>query len=245
MACINFSTLFPDRVDRVILIGTGLRATPLHRIHNFEQIRAIESDSGYRGGRYEPPGPYDGLVLARMISHKSFVSLRAMAERSRRQVVAHDVGEAWYGVSHPLESYMMHQGRKVRGSLRRQLVSAHPGRLEPLRSAGGCGRRRLQRAVCALHPSEVPDLLDQHRRLLLPGGAARDCGGAQVRRCRSHPHHGALGQGTRFVPARAPSLCPTHPLSAGRWTEVAATVPRAAIGGNRLAVSGVRSVGSG
>ena len=47
-----------------------------------------------------------------MISHKLFVSLRDMEHRSAGQVTTTDDG-SWYGVQHPLESYMLHQGSKL------------------------------------------------------------------------------------------------------------------------------------
>jgi homoserine O-acetyltransferase len=115
MACINFATLFPERVERVILIATGMRSTTLQRIHNFEQIRAIESDPEYRGGSYYGgPGPIGGMTVARMICHKTFVSLEALNERSHNEVRTPDrlTDDLWYGVAHPLESYMLHHGTK-------------------------------------------------------------------------------------------------------------------------------------
>ena len=114
MACINFATLYPHRTERVLLIGTGMRSTTLQRIHNYEQIRAIESDPAYLGGHYDhAEGPREGMAVARMISHKTFVSLAALEDRSSREVrVPSAVGSSWYGVSHPLESYMLHQGLK-------------------------------------------------------------------------------------------------------------------------------------
>lgn len=114
MACVNFATLFPERVERVILIATGLRSTTLQRIHNFEQVRAIEADPGYLAGAYAlGAGPHHGMAVARMISHKTFVSLEALSERSVVEVRSpEEVDGLWYGVKHPLESYMLHQGLK-------------------------------------------------------------------------------------------------------------------------------------
>jgi homoserine O-acetyltransferase len=46
-----------------------------------------------------------------MIGHKTFVSLEAMRNRARDEVVCHeDLGG--YAVGHALESYMLHQGQK-------------------------------------------------------------------------------------------------------------------------------------
>jgi homoserine O-acetyltransferase len=48
-----------------------------------------------------------------MISHKLFVSLRDMEHRSREAIVPVEGEDGWYGVRHPLESYMLHQGLKL------------------------------------------------------------------------------------------------------------------------------------
>lgn len=46
-----------------------------------------------------------------MIGHKSFVSLDAMEERARTEIIDHD-GPGNYSIETPLESYMWHQGQK-------------------------------------------------------------------------------------------------------------------------------------
>ena len=114
MACLSLATRHPQRVDLVVPIASGLETTPLQRVQNFEQILAIQSDPEFRGGRYPPGGgPRRGLTLARMISHKLFVSLRDMEHRSSGVVVPVAGEDGWYGVRHPLESYMLHQGLKL------------------------------------------------------------------------------------------------------------------------------------
>lgn len=109
---LSLATRYPERVDIVVPIAGGTRVTALQTIHNFEQIVAIENDPNFRGGDYyDGPAPTAGLALARMIGHKTFVSLHAMEERARREVVA-DEGPGTYRLHNPLESYMWHQGRK-------------------------------------------------------------------------------------------------------------------------------------
>ena len=109
MMCLWFATRYPHRVRYVVPMAAGLRATPLHVIHNFEQINAILDDPNFHDGDfYEGPGPDAGLSLARMIGHKTFVSLSAMEERARGEVLA-SIDDR---VRNPLESYMWHQGQK-------------------------------------------------------------------------------------------------------------------------------------
>lgn len=103
---------YPDRVKVVIPIAAGLEVTTLQVIHNFEQMFAIVTDPNFQDGDfYGGPRPDLGLALARMIGHKTFVSLSAFRERIRHEIVEReDLGG--YRVQHPMESYMLHQGQK-------------------------------------------------------------------------------------------------------------------------------------
>ena len=112
MAAISFATRYPQRVGIVMPIGSGLMVTSLQRIHNFEQICAIEFDTDFCGGDYYgTDGPQKGLALARMIGHKTFVSLETIEVRARKMLNReYDFGQ--YELTHQIESYMLHQGRK-------------------------------------------------------------------------------------------------------------------------------------
>jgi homoserine O-acetyltransferase len=111
--CLLTATRYPDRVRIVVPIGTGVETTIYQRILNFEQITAIEADPSFKGGDYYAgPLPHVGLALARRIAHKTFVSLEALRERARGEVVSHKPPHGWYEMNHPVESYMLHQGVK-------------------------------------------------------------------------------------------------------------------------------------
>ena len=113
MMCLSFATRHADRVRLVIPIATSMRSSILQRIHNFEQIYAIERDPNFRGGDYyDGRHPNEGLALARMISHKTFVSLGTMKHRARDEVRQHDDDLSFYHVNFPVESYVLHQGKK-------------------------------------------------------------------------------------------------------------------------------------
>jgi len=110
---LSLAMRFPDRVKLVLPMATGTGVTPLQRIHNFEQIFAIETDPDFNGGDYDPATPPDhGLAVARMIGHKTYVSLAAMQERARNEIVTQSDDLAWYKLSSTLESYMLHQSQK-------------------------------------------------------------------------------------------------------------------------------------
>lgn len=112
LMCAVFATRYPERVGVVVPLAAGLGVTKLQVLHNFEQMFAIVTDPDFKGGDYYPgPGPETGLGLARMISHKTFVSLEMLAERAREEIdIEEDLGG--YRVGHHLESYMLHQARK-------------------------------------------------------------------------------------------------------------------------------------
>ncbi len=113
MMCLSLATRYPGRVNIVVPIATGAATTPLQKIHNFEQIYAIEQDNNFRGGDYydgEPP--HDGLALARMIGHKTFISLSALSERAQKTIRSGSDDLRWYKLRSSMESYMRYQGRK-------------------------------------------------------------------------------------------------------------------------------------
>jgi homoserine O-acetyltransferase len=111
--CMLTATRYPDRVRTVVPIGTGVETTIYQRIINFEQVTAIEADPNFRGGDYyDGARPDLGLGLARRIAHKTFVSLDALRERARKEIVSERPPHGWYEMNHPVESYMLHQGEK-------------------------------------------------------------------------------------------------------------------------------------
>ncbi len=111
--CLSLATRYPDMVDIVIPIASGAQLTALQTLHNLEQITAITTDPEFRGGDYydQPTPPSTGLALARMIGHKTFVSLKSLEQRARAETLTHD-GPPTYRIDDPLESYMWHQGTK-------------------------------------------------------------------------------------------------------------------------------------
>ncbi len=110
---INLAVRYPQSARRVIVTGCGLRLTVLQKMHNFEQIFAIEEDLNFRGGDYyDGSPPARGLALARMIQHKTFISLDAIGRRSRDEIIQHEEYLSHYELSHTVESYLLHQGKK-------------------------------------------------------------------------------------------------------------------------------------
>jgi homoserine O-acetyltransferase len=111
--CLSFAMRYPDRVGIVVPMASGVETSMLQRIMNFEQVTAIESDPHFKGGdHYEGPRPETGLALARRIAHKTFISLDAIQQRAKTEVITHISPSGWYSMNSSVESYMLHQGQK-------------------------------------------------------------------------------------------------------------------------------------
>ena len=113
MMCLSLSTRYPDKVKNVIPIAAGINTTPLQRILNLEQAFAIESDPNFnKGDYYNSESPDKGLTHARMIGHKTFVSLNELETRAQSGIINTSKSFSWYKPSSEIESYMLHQGEK-------------------------------------------------------------------------------------------------------------------------------------
>lgn len=101
LLALDLAVRYPTKVDVVIPIAAGMNTETLQRLYIFEQICAIEncpSDSG--------------LMLARMIAHKTFVSLHTIKERAQGKVRLPAPEFVFHTMDNAEESYMHHQGRK-------------------------------------------------------------------------------------------------------------------------------------
>ena len=113
LLALSLATRYPQRVRNVVPIATGVETSITTRLLNFEQINAIEVDPKFQGGAYnldDPPA--EGLALARRIAHKTFRSLASLRESARDEIISGAPPFGWYEMNAPVESYMLHQGRK-------------------------------------------------------------------------------------------------------------------------------------
>ena len=142
MMCLSLATRYPDMVDIVIPIASGARLTSLQTLHNFEQIAAIQSDPAFADGDYYAnlEQPVAGLALARMIGHKTFISLGFIKERALSET-PDGSGPGKYRIENPLESYIWHQGSKFvsRFDANSYLVNMHAWQTVDLAEEAGVG----------------------------------------------------------------------------------------------------------
>jgi len=115
MRALEWAVMFPERVERMIVLACGAAATAEQIALCAVQARAIRLDPGFHGGDYyDLPagrGPARGLGLARRIGHISYRSeLELHGRFGRRQQDGEDpLADGRYAV----ESYLDHQADKL------------------------------------------------------------------------------------------------------------------------------------
>ena len=109
---LEFCMLFGERVKKAIIIGSAASTSSLNKLHNLEQIIAIENDPNFNNGDYYGvQKPDKGLMLARMIGGKRYVDIDTINERAKKEVVLPSDYIYGYKLQHHVESYIFHQGK--------------------------------------------------------------------------------------------------------------------------------------
>lgn len=111
MQALQWAAAYPKRVRGVMAIATTARSSAMTIALNSIGRQAIIRDRRWRGGDYyDGPLPADGLALARMIGHISYLSEQALAEKFDRQLQWHPDVQYAIGPEFAVESYLNHQG---------------------------------------------------------------------------------------------------------------------------------------
>ena len=108
---LEWATALPERVRGAILLATSARSAPQTLAWNAIGRRAIMSDPRWRGGNYydgEPP--IDGLAVARMIGHITYLSEPSLERKFGRAY--QDGGGPAFTLEREfaIESYLDYQG---------------------------------------------------------------------------------------------------------------------------------------
>jgi homoserine O-acetyltransferase len=115
MRALEWAVMFPERVDRMIVVACGAAATAEQIALCAVQAQAIRLDPGFRGGDYyaAPPGqgPDRGLGLARRIGHISYRSELELDARFGRQ--AQQAEDPLDRGRYAVESYLDHHAAKL------------------------------------------------------------------------------------------------------------------------------------
>jgi len=113
MQAMRWALEYPARVRHCVVIASALKLTAQNIAFNETARQAIVSDPNFCGGRYleQQTLPRDGLAVARMIGHITYLSDYAMGEKFGRDLRR---GTFERGVDEPvefqIESYLRYQG---------------------------------------------------------------------------------------------------------------------------------------
>jgi homoserine O-acetyltransferase len=110
MQALEWAVRHPGRVRAAVPISTTGASSPMSIGFNKIGRRAIMSDPNWRGGRYygqEPPR--DGLAVARMIGHMTFLSEASMRRKFDRRISGRE-GIYAFTAQYDVERYLHYNG---------------------------------------------------------------------------------------------------------------------------------------
>ena len=113
MLALAFTQLYPDMAERAIIMAAAHANHAQAIAWNEIGRRAIMTDPLWRSGDYydSPEGaPKDGLAIARMIGHVTYISEGAMDRKFGRALQAAERESFTFGVDYAVESYLAYQG---------------------------------------------------------------------------------------------------------------------------------------
>ncbi|RSZ55334.1 homoserine O-acetyltransferase [Massilia atriviolacea] len=117
MQALAWSIMFPDRLRHCVVIASTAKLSAQNIAFNDVARQAILSDPDYRGGDFYAHGvvPKNGLRVARMVGHITYLSNDDMAEkfgRKLRNAAENNDYKFDFGIDFEIESYLRYQGDK-------------------------------------------------------------------------------------------------------------------------------------
>lgn len=111
MQVLQWCVSYPDMVRMAIPIATSAYSSPQQIAFNEVGRRAIISDSSWNQGKYyDLKFPDDGLALARMIAHITYLSNESMYEKFGRRLQDKEEYSFELSTDFQVESYLHYQG---------------------------------------------------------------------------------------------------------------------------------------
>ncbi len=116
MQALDWTLRYPDRVRHGMVIAAAPKLSTENIAFNEVARQAILSDPQFHGGDYYEHGivPTNGLRLARMLGHITYLSDDAMGEKFGRRL-RHGEHKFHFDVDFEIESYLHYQGDKFAG----------------------------------------------------------------------------------------------------------------------------------
>jgi homoserine O-acetyltransferase len=113
MQAMRWALEYPDRIRHCIVIASALKLSAQNIAFNEIARQAIVSDPDFRAGYYqrEQLVPRQGLAIARMVGHITYLSEDAMADKFGRDLRSGTLsGGTAERAEFQVESYLRHQG---------------------------------------------------------------------------------------------------------------------------------------
>jgi homoserine O-acetyltransferase len=117
MQALAWSIMFPARLRHCMVIASTPKLSAQNIAFNDVARQAILTDPDYHGGDFYEHGvvPKNGLKVARMVGHITYLSNDDMAEKFGRKLRNAAEGNAYafdFGIDFEIESYLRYQGDK-------------------------------------------------------------------------------------------------------------------------------------
>jgi len=112
MQALQWAVSYPDAVGSVIAIATTARLSPQGIAFDWVGRQAIMGDPKWNGGDYGEDVPEQGLAIARMVGHITYLSDESMHRKFGRRLQERDNYSFDFSRDFQVESYLEHQGRR-------------------------------------------------------------------------------------------------------------------------------------
>ena len=152
MQVLQWSIDFPDRLKHAVVIASTAKLTAQNIAFNEVARQAIISDPSFHNGHYyqEDTYPKQGLILARMVGHITYLSDDAMRTKFGRDLQS---GKFHFGfdVEFQVESYLRHKGEQFSKNFDANtylLMTKALDYFDPARDYDGDLRKALSHATC-------------------------------------------------------------------------------------------------
>jgi homoserine O-acetyltransferase/O-succinyltransferase len=111
MQALTWAVNHPARVKKVVAIATAARHSAQNIAFHEVGRQAIMADPKWLGGQYAPDAPpADGLAVARMAAHITYLSEAGLTEKFGRRLQNRDAVSFGFDADFQVESYLRHQG---------------------------------------------------------------------------------------------------------------------------------------
>ncbi len=112
MQVLEWAATYPARVRSAVIVASAARHSAQNIAFHEVGRQAIMADPKWRGGKYyesnDPPA--DGLAVARMAAHITYLSEDGLTEKFGRKLQARESKGFGFDADFQVESYLRHQG---------------------------------------------------------------------------------------------------------------------------------------